>query len=138
MPQHPNVDQIKKAWALKREGGMTQQAMAEELNLHPRTVFNYFRSSWLAQRKLGHLRFVSQEPQFPRSALENRAWEMCESGEHDWMKEDLYKGHAYTESESTDEIDGFDGSTLKTVYAETTCHYCGWVIRRRKRGFLVT
>ena len=138
MPQRPDVDQIKKAWALKREGGMSQQAMAEELGLHPRTVNNYFRSSWLAQRKLGHLRFASQEPQFPRSALENRAWEMCEAGEHAWMEEEAYKIHAYTESESTEEIGGFDGSRIKTVYAETTCHYCGWAIRRRKHGFLIT
>jgi hypothetical protein len=137
MPQRPDVDQIKKAWALKREGGMSQQAMAEELGLHPRTVNNYFRSSWLAQRKLGHLRFASQEPQFPRSALENRAWEMCEAGEHSWMAEDLYKGHAYTESESTEEIDGFGGSTLRTIYADTTCHYCGLVRRRKRHRFLL-
>ena len=24
------------------------------------------------------------------------------------------------------------------ISAETTCHYCGWVIRRRRHGFLVT
>ena len=137
MPQHPNVDQIKKAWALKRQGGMSQQTMAEELGLDPRTISNYFRPAWLAKRKLGHLRFARQEPQFPRSTLENRAWEMCESGEHAWMKEDLYKGHAYTESESTEEIDGFDGSTIKTVYAETTCHYCGFVTRHRRHAFLI-
>ena len=87
MPQHPNVDQIKKAWALKREGRMSQQAMAEEVGLHPRTVFNYLRPAWLAQRNLGHLRFASQEPQFPRSTLENRAWEMCEAGEHACVSE---------------------------------------------------
>ena len=137
MPQRPDVDQIKKAWALKREGGMSQQAMAEELGLHPRTVFNYLRPAWLAQRNLGHLRFASQEPQFPRSTVENRAWELCESGEHALMAEDLYRGHAYTESESAEELDGFDGSTIKTVYADKTCHYCGWVMRRRKHGFLV-
>ena len=138
MPQRPDFDQIKKAWALKREGGMSQQEMAEELGLNPRTVFNYLRPAWLAQRNLGHLRFAGQEPQFPRSALENRAWEMCESGEHSWMAEQLYRGHAYTESESTDELDGFDGSTLRTVYSVTTCHYCGLAIRRRKHGFVVT
>ena len=137
MPQRPDVDQIKKAWALKREGEMSQQAMAEELGLNPRTISNYFRSEWLAQRKLGHLRFASQEPQFPRSALENRAWEMCESSDHAWMKDDLYKGHAYTESESTDELDGFNGSSLKTLYTEKGCHFCGLVTRRRKRGLIV-
>ena len=138
MPQRPDVDQIKKAWALKREGEMSQQAVAEELGLHPRTVSNYFRSKWLAQRNLGHLRFAGQEPQFPRSTLENRAWEMCESGEHGWMEEDLYKGHAYTESESTEELDGFGGSRINIVYAEMMCHYCGRVIRHRKHGFLLT
>ena len=137
MPQHPNVDQIKKAWALKRQGGLSQQTMAEELGLDPRTISNYFRPAWLAKRKLGHLRFARQEPQFPRSTLENRAWEMCESGEHGWMEEGEYKIHAYTESESTDELDGFDGSTLRTVYSVTTCHYCGFVARRRKHGFVV-
>jgi len=45
MPNCPDVDQIKKAWSLKREGGISQQAMAEELGLHPRTIFNYFRST---------------------------------------------------------------------------------------------
>ena len=86
MPQHPNVDQIKKAWALKRQGGMSQQTMAEELGLDPRTISNYFRPAWLAERNLGHLRFASQEPRVPRSTLENRAWEMCESGEADNRK----------------------------------------------------
>ena len=138
MPQRPDVDQIKKAWALKREGGMSQQAMAEELGLHPRTVFNYLRPAWLAQRNLGHLRFAGQEPQFPRSTLENRAWEMCEAGEHAWMAEDLYRGHAYTESESAEELDGFGGSTLRTVYLDTTCHFCGLMKRRKRHGFLVT
>ena len=138
MPQRPDIDQIKKAWALKREGGMSQQAMAEELGLHPRTVFNYLRPAWLAQRNLGHPRFAGQEPQFPRSALENKAWGMCEAGEHDWMREDLYKGHAYTESESTEELDGFGGSKLRAVYSDKNCHFCGWAIRRRKHGFLVT
>ena len=138
MPQRPDVDQIKKAWALKREGEMSQHAMAEELGLNPRTISNYFRSEWLAQRKLGHLRFASQEPQFPRSALENRAWEMCESGEHGWVEEDLYKGHAYTESESTEELDGFDGSILKTLYAQRTCLFCRLIRRQRRRGFVIS
>lgn len=139
MPQRPDIDQIKKAWALKRQGGMSQQAMAEELGLDPRTVSNYFRPAWLAQRNLGYLRFVSQGgPQFPRSTLENRAWEMCEAGEHAWMADGLYRGHAYTESESTEEIEGFYGSALRTAYSDATCHYCGWITRRKKRGFVVT
>jgi len=117
---------------------MSQQAMAEELGLNPRTISNYFRSEWLAQRKLGHLRFAGQEPLAPRSALENRAWKLCESGEHVWMEEELYKGHAYTESESTEELEGFGGSTLRTVYSEKTCHYCGWVMKRKRHGFLLT
>ena len=138
MPQRPDVDQIRKAWALKRKGGISQQSMAEKLGLNPRTVSNYFRSEWLAQRKLGHLRFASQEPQFPRSALENRAWEMCEAREHAWMAEELYKGHAYTESKFIEELDGFGGSTLRTVYLDTTCHFCGLMKRRKRHGFLVT
>jgi len=117
---------------------MTQQAVADELGLHPRTVNNYFRTSWLAQRHLGYLRFANQEPQFPRSTLENAAWEKCEAGDHSWMEEDLYRGHAYTKSESTEEIYGFDGSTNKTIYSDTTCHYCGRLMRRRLHGFLVT
>ena len=137
MPQRPDVDQIKKAWALKRQGGMTQQAMAEELGLHPRTVFNYLRPAWLTQRNLGHLRFAGQKPKFPWSILENAAWEKCEAGDHSWMEEDLYRGHAYSESESTEEIYGFDGSTNKTIYSDTTCHYCGRLMRRRLHGFLV-
>ena len=48
MPQRPDIDQIKKAWVLKREGGMSQQEMAEESGLNPRTVSNYFRPAWLA------------------------------------------------------------------------------------------
>ena len=138
MPQRPDIDQIKKAWALKREGGMSQQAVAEELGLHPRTVSNYFRPGWLAQRKLGHLRFASQEPQVPRSGLENKLWAMCESGDHSWMLDESYRAHAYTESESTEVSEGLGGSTLRTVYADTTCDFCGKVIRRRKHGFLIT
>ena len=138
MPQRPDIDQIKKAWALKREGGMSQQEMAEKLGLNPRTISNYFRPAWLAKRKLGHLRFARQEPQFPRSTLENRAWEMCEAGEHAWMTGELYSGHAYTESKSTKELDGFDGSILRTVYSDKTCHYCGRVMKRKLHGFVLT
>ena len=138
MPQRPDVDQIKRAWALKREGEMSQQAMAEQLGLNPRTISNYFRSEWLAQRKLGHLRFASEEPQFPRSALENRAWEMCESGEHARMAEEAYRGHAYTESQSTEDLDGFDRSTIRTLYKLKACHFCGFEMKRRKHGFLLT
>ena len=54
------------------------------------------------------------------------------------MEEDLYKGHAYSESESTEELDGFDGSMIKTIYSEPTCHFCRLVTRRRKHGFLIT
>jgi len=137
MPPRPDVDQIRKAWALKREGGMSQQKMAEALGIDPRTISNYFSPPWLAQRKLGHLRFAGQEPQIPRSTLENKAWAMCESGDHSWMKEDLYKGHAYTESESTDGLDGLNSSSLKTFYTEKGCHFCGLVTRRRKGGLIV-
>ena len=116
---------------------MSQQAMAEELGLNPRSISNYLRTAWLAQRNLGHLRFAGQEPQFPRSALENRAWELCEAEDHSWMEEDLYKGHAYTESESTDELDGLNGSSLKTFYTEKGCHFCGLVTRRSRGGLIV-
>jgi hypothetical protein len=39
--------------------------------------------------------------------------EKCEAREHAWMAEELYKGHAYTESEFIEELDGFGGSTLR-------------------------
>ena len=138
MPQRPDVDLIRKAWTLKRDRDMTQQEMADELGLSPRTIANYLRPGWLAHRNLGHLRFAGQEPSAPRSTLENRAWEICESGDHGWMSEDIFKGHAYTESRSTEDIEGFGGSTLKAIYAEKTCHFCGLVMRRRLRGFVVT
>jgi len=41
------------------------------------------------------------------------------------MAEELDRGHSYTESEFTEELDGFDGSTIRTVYSDKTCHYCG-------------
>ena len=138
MPRRLDVDQIRKAWELKRENRMTQQEMAEELGLSPRTISNYLRPEWLAHRKLGHLRFAAQEPLIPRSTLENSAWEMCESRDHSWMAEELYRGHAFTVSESTEELDGFNGSTLKAVYSEKTCHFCGLMMRRRRHGFVVT
>ena len=69
--------------------------------------------------------------------MENRAWEMCESGEHGWISEEAYRGHAYTESESTEELERFNGSTIKNVYSDTTCHFCGLVMRRKRHGFLV-
>jgi hypothetical protein len=78
MPQRPDVDQIKKVWALKPEGRKSQQEMAEELGLNPRTISNYFRPAWLAQR----------------STLENRAWEKCGAGDHSWMSDEAYRVHA--------------------------------------------
>jgi len=53
------------------------------------------------------------------------------------MKEDIYKGHAYSELESTEELDGFNGSTIKKVSLDATCHYCGLVKHRKRRGFVI-
>ena len=54
------------------------------------------------------------------------------------MKKDLYKSHAYTEVESTEETEGFAGSTIKNIYLDTTCDFCGLVMRRKQQGFLIT
>jgi hypothetical protein len=55
MPQRPDVDQIKKVWALKPEGRKSQQEMAEELGLNPRTISNYFRPAWCRRSAImGH------------------------------------------------------------------------------------
>jgi len=63
---------------------------------------------------------------------------MCESGEHARMAEEAYRGHAYTESQSTEDLDGFDRSTIRTLYKLKACHFCGFEMKRRKHGFLLT
>jgi len=41
------------------------------------------------------------------------------------MAEDAYRGHACTESQSTEDLDGFDKSAIRTLYKLKACHFAG-------------
>ena len=117
MPQRPDVDRAKLAWEQKRANPTaTQAAIAEMIGISLRAAANYLNHNWLAERNLGHLAYVDQELQVPRSAVENKAWGLCQSGDHEWLKVSLYEGHAFRVTEEIKEHPGHTGSTLGTVY----------------------
>ncbi|SVD87630.1 uncharacterized protein METZ01_LOCUS440484 [marine metagenome] len=111
---------------------VTQNAIAETLGLAPRTVANYLNSKWLSKRGLGHLPYVDQELQVPRSAVGNRAWALCRSGDHAWLKVALYEGHAFRVTEVIREQSGSLGSTIRDVYRVKTCSFRGLSSEQKK------
>ena len=127
---------IRKAWKLRR-GEKTQQQIADELGFGMRQVQNYLNSKWLADRNLGHLRYAEEPLQAPRSRIENEAWGFCQGGNHEWMDDDRYNGHAYKVEDVSEEMTGFEGSRLITVWRVRTCRFCGYNTRRRHFGYSI-
>jgi len=74
---------------------------------------------------------VDQGLQKPRLAVESEAWGLCQSGDHEWMKDALYKGHAFRVTEEIREQPGNTGSTLVTRYKVTTCRFCGFFTEQK-------
>ena len=138
MPQRPNVDLIKMTWEEKRANPTaTRAAIAEKLAISVHAATNYLNHNWLSKRNLGHLPYVDQELQVPRSAVENEAWGFCQSGDHEWLKVSLYEGHAFRVTEEIREQPGHIGSTLGTVYKVKTCSFCVFSSEERTSGYIV-
>ena len=138
MPQRPNLDLISEAWKLHREDTrMSHALIAEKLMVSPRSGANYLNGKWLKKRNLGHLAFPEQEMQIPRSRLENEAWGLCRSGNHDWMAHERYEWHAYRKSKDTREKEGFGESLIKTTYEVRTCNFGPHRTERRLNSCIV-
>ena len=137
MPQRPNVDLIKLTWEEKRANPTATRAyIAEKLAISVHAATNYLNHNWLAERRLGHLAYSDQELQVPRSAVENEAWGLCQSGDHEWMKVALYKGHAFRVTEEIKEQLGCGDSTIRDVYRVKTCSFCGFSSEERTSGYI--
>ena len=133
MPQRPNVDLIKLTWEEKRANPTATRAyIAEKLAISVHAATNYLNHNWLSKRNLGHLAYVDQELQVPRSAVENKAWGLCQSGDHEWLKVSLYEGHAFFVTEEIKEQAGYGGSTVRDVYQVKTCSFCGFSSEQKK------
>ena len=63
--------------------------------------------------------------------------DICESGHYSWMPDEAYKVHAYIESKFTEGLDVFEGSSSRTVYSNTTFHYCWFAMRRKRHEFII-
>ena len=138
MPQRPNLGLISNAWKLQNgETRMSHENIAEKLGVSPRSVANYLNVKWLSERNLGHLAFPGQELQIPGSRLENEAWGLCLSGNHDWMAHERYEWHAYRKSKETKEEGGFGGSLIKTTYEVRTCNFGPHRTERRLNSYIV-
>ena len=132
MPQRPNVDLIKLSWEQHRANpAATRAAIAEKLAISVHAATNYLNPRWLSERGLGHLAYADQELQVPRSAVENEAWGLCQSGDHEWLKVSLYEGHAFRVTEEIKEQPGSLGSTIRDVYRVKTCAFCGFSSERK-------
>ena len=138
MPQRPNVDLIKLTWEQHRaDPTATRAAIAEKLAISVHAATNYLNPRWLSERNLSHLAYAGQEFPAPRSAVENKAWGLCQSGDHEWLKVSLYEGHAFRVTEEIREQPGHIGSTLGTVYKVKTCSFCGFSSEERTSGYIV-
>ena len=62
---------------------------------------------------------------------------MYEFGDHSWMSDKAYRVHAYAELKSTEELEGFEVSTYRTVYSITACYYPGSAMRQMNHGFIM-
>ncbi len=133
MPQRPNVDLIKLTWEQHRANpAATRAAIAEKLAISVHAATNYLNPRWLSERGLGHMAYADQELQVPRSAVENEAWGLCQSGDHEWLKVSLYEGHAFRITEEIREQPGHTGSTIRDVYGVKTCSFCGFSSEQKK------
>ena len=133
MPQRPDVEMVRLTWEQKRANPRdTQAAIAETLKISVRTAANYLNPGWLSKRDLGHLAYVDQELQVPRSAVENEAWALCRSGDHGWLKVALYEGHAFRVTEVIKEQPGDLGSTIRDVYRVKSCGFCGFSSEQKR------
>ena len=128
---------IKQTWALLRQG-LTHEQIGEEIGRATRTIDDYLSTKWLAERGLGHLSCMSEGPeQVPMSRLENQAWGDCRRGGHGWMENLAFETHAFKTSERLEERDLSDGGTLRSIYLEGRCNFCGYSKRKRRDNFLV-
>ena len=138
MPQRPNVDLIKLTWEEKRANpAATRAAIAEKLAISVHAATNYLNPRWLSERNLGHLAYAGQEFPAPRSAVENKAWGLCQSGDHEWLKVSLYERHAFRVTEVSKEQPGYFGSTISDVFRVKTCSFCGFSNEERTSGYIV-
>ena len=137
MARSLNLDLIRRTLDLVREG-LTHEDIAEKLGRNTRTIDNYASAKWLAARNLGHLTFPEQELRIPRSTLENEAWGLCRSGDHEWMDDARFDGHAYNVEDVSEPMTGHGGSRLINIREVRTCHYCGYeAVPRKRRGFVI-
>ena len=133
MPQRPNVDLIKLTWEEKRANPTATRAyIAEKLAISVHSATNYLNHNWLAERNLGHLAYADQELQVPRSAVENKAWGLCQSGDHEWLKDAVFEKHAFRVTEAIKEQPGYRGSTIRDVYRVKTCSFCAFSSEQKK------
>jgi hypothetical protein len=60
----------------------------------------------------------------PASPLQSEAYEMCTGGDHGWMREERFQGHACkVETSASAEIQG----NRIPMTCRLTCHFCGHV-----------
>ena len=76
--------------------------------------------------------YADQELQVPRSAVENEAWGLCRSGDHEWLKDVVFEKHAFRVTEEIKEQAGCGGSTIRDVYRLKTCSFCGFSSKQKK------
>jgi len=68
--------------------------------------------------------------------VENKAWGLCQSGDHEWLKVSLYEGHAFRVTEEIREQPGHTGSMVGTIYKVKTCSFCGFSSEERTSGYI--
>jgi hypothetical protein len=160
MPPQPDPTLAQKIEALKQKRPrITRADIGAILDVSVGSVRNYTSETWLAERGLSRFPDVDQELQEPSSdvdqglqvlrsavdqglqkprlAVESEAWGLCQSGDHEWMKDALYKGHAFRVTEEIREQPGNTGSTLVTRYKVTTCRFCGFSSEQRTFNCIV-
>ena len=149
MPPQPDPTLAQKIEALKQKRPrITRADIGAILDVSVGSVRNSTSETWLAERGLSRFPDVDQELQEPSSdvdqglqkphlAVESEAWGLCQSGDHEWMKDALYKGHAFRVTEEIREQPGNTGSTLVTRYKVTTCRFCGFSSEQRTFNCIV-
>ena len=136
MPQRLNLELIRRAWFLRWKRH-TQLQIGKVIRRSSRQVGNYLDEKWLAERGIGYLKYAEEEIGAPAGFLENQAWSKCQNADPSWIDDARYDGHAYNVEDVSEEMTGFEGSRLITVWLVRTCRFCGYNTRRRHFGYSI-
>ena len=127
MPKRLDHGKIREAWRLRNEGEMSQEDIAERLEVGPRQLSNYYDPKWLGKHKIMHLMF----PARPMHNIEQAAYDRCKADDHGFMEEYRYLDHAFIQE--GEEVGPAGLMNSLDLRRDRTCLFCGHTVKAVNR-----